>query len=94
MSTHATYIAAMKRQVDDLNAQMTALEIKAKEAKEDARAKYKQEMANLRQQSDLAVPKFDELEASCESAWDAMVAKMEKLRDAWTHSFHYFKSQV
>ena len=94
MTTHDTYIATMKRQLDDLNAQMTALDAKAKEAKEEARAKYKEEMAKLQQQSALAVAKFDELKAAGESSWDVMVAEMEKLRDAWLHSFHYFKSQV
>ena len=94
MTTHDTYIATMKRQLDDLNAQMTALDAKAKEAKEEARAKYREEMAKLQQQSALAVAKFDELKAAGESSWDVMVAEMEKLRDAWLHSFHYFKSQV
>ena len=93
MSTHDTYIATMKRQLDDLNAQMTALDAKAKEAKLEARAKFNEEMAKLRKQADIATAKFDELKAAGESSWDAMVAEMEKLRDAWTSSFHYFKSK-
>ena len=94
MSAHDTYIATMKQQLDDLNAQMTKLDAKAKEAKQEARAKYQEETAKLRKQSDLAVAKFDELKAAGESTWDTMVTEMEKLRDAWLHSFHYFKSQV
>jgi len=29
-----------------------------------------------------------------EDSWDKMVAETEKVRDAFIHSFSYFKSQV
>lgn len=88
------YVARMKLQLDDLNTKMDELEAKAKEAKEDARDKYKEEMSKLRHQSKLAVTKLDELKAAGEDKWDAMVAEMDKIRDAFTHSFNYFKSQL
>ena len=88
------YVAKMKLQLDELNAKMDKLEAKAQEAKEDARAKYKEEMSKLRQQSKLAKGKLDELKAAGEDGWDAMVAEMEKVRDAFKHSFNYFKSQL
>ncbi len=34
------------------------------------------------------------MQASTESAWDGMVAEMDKVRDAFVHSFSYFKSQI
>lgn len=88
------YVAKMKLQLDELNAKMDKLEAKASEAREDARAKYKEEMSKLRQQSKLAKGKLDELKAAGEDSWDVMVAEMEKLRDAFKHSFNYFKSQL
>ncbi len=94
MSNRDTYIAKMKLQLDELNAKMSQLEAKAKEAKEDARAVYKEEMRKLRHQSKLAVAKLDELKAASEDTWETMVAEMDKVRDAFTHSFHYFKSQL
>jgi len=93
MSTRDVYIAKMKIQLDELNLKMEKLEVKAKEAKEDARDKYKEEMAKLHQQSRLAISKLDELKAATETSWEAMVAEMEKVRDAFTSSFHYFKSK-
>ncbi len=51
-------------------------------------------MAKLRQQSQLALAKLDELRTAGEDTWETMVAEMEKIRDAFTHSFHYFKSQL
>jgi hypothetical protein len=94
MSTRDEYITKMKHQLDELNAKMVKLETKAQTAKDDAHDVYKEEMRKLRLQSKLAVAKLDELKASGEGKWDTTVAEMEKVRDAFTHSFHYFKSQL
>lgn len=94
MSKRDDYIAKMKLQLDELDAQMSKLEAKAQVAKDDARDKYKEEMAKLRHQSTLAKGKLDDLKAAGEDKWDALVAEMEKVRDAFKHSFSYFKSQL
>lgn len=94
MSKKDSYIAKIKLQLDELDAKMTKVEGKAQEAKEDARDKYKEEMGKLRKQSKLAIAKLDELKAASEDTWETMVTEMEKVRDAFTHSFAYFKSQL
>ena len=94
MSKRDVYIAKMKLELDELDAKMEKVEAKAKAAKENARDKYKEEMGKLRQQSKLAKGKLAELVAAGEDSWETMVAEMEKLRDAVTHSYHYFKSQL
>jgi chromosome segregation ATPase len=94
MSRRDAYIETMKTQLDELNAKMGKLEDKAKEAKKEAREKYTEEMNKLRQQSKLAIDKLDELKTSGEDSWDVMTAEMEKIRDAFIHSFSYFKSQL
>jgi len=94
MSQKNIYITKMKLELDELNKQMNTLDAKAQEAREDMRDKYHQEMTKLHAQSKLAVAKLEELKATGESTWEAMVTEMEKVRDAFTHSFHYFKSQV
>ena len=94
MSKRDAYVAKMKLQLDELNAKMAELEAKAKEAKEDARDKYNEDLGKLRHQSQLAVAMLDELKASGEDKWEAMVAETEKIRDAFVHSFNYFKSQL
>lgn len=93
MTKRDEYIAKMKLQLDELDTKMDKLEARAKEAREDARAKYREEIAKLRQQSKLAKGKLEELKASGEEKWDAMVTEMEKIRDAAVHSYNYFKSQ-
>ena len=90
----STYITAMKAQLDALDTKMNHLESKAKDAKEEAQAKYKEEMGKLRHQSKLAGAKLDELKAAGEDNWKAMTTEMDKVREAFVHSFNYFKSQV
>ena len=94
MTTRDTYINKMKVQLDDLNLQMDKLEAKAQEAREDVRDTYRAEMAKVHAQSKIAMAKLEELQASGESTWDAMVAETEKIRDAFVHSFRYFKTQI
>jgi hypothetical protein len=94
MSKRDAYIEKMKTQLDELNAKMSELEAKAQEAKDDARAKYREEMGKLTNQSKLAVAKLEELKAAGEDKWETMVTEMEKVRDAFKHSFNYFKSQL
>ncbi len=94
MTQKSAYIEKMKSQLDDLNTNMNTLQTKAAEAKEDARDMYKTEMAKLQEQSKIAGSKLAEMKDASEEGWDAMVLEMEKVRDAFVHSFHYFKSQV
>jgi predicted nucleic acid-binding Zn-ribbon protein len=94
MSNRAAYIQKMKHQLDELNKNMQTLETKAEAVKQDARHLYQEEMRKLRHQSKLAALKLEEMTAATEESWEAMVAEMEKVRDAFTHSFHYFKSQI
>jgi len=94
MTTRDIYITKMKLQLDELNLQMGKLEARAQEAREDLRDNYKAEMAKLHHQSDLARAKLANVQASTETAWDSMVVEMDKVRDAFVHSFSYFKSQI
>ena len=87
MTKRAEYIAKMELQLDKLNKKMSSLETSAQEAKEEARQKFKDEMSKLRQQSKVAVSKLEELKASTEDSWESMVTDMEKMHDAFTHSF-------
>lgn len=94
MTTKNIYIEKMKSQLDELNANMNKLDAKATEAKADARAACLEEMRKLRHQSKLAGAKLDELKAAGEDNWKAMTTEMDKVREAFVHSFNYFKSQI
>ena len=94
MSKKDLYTEKMKLELDDLDKKLRQVEAKAKEAKDDVRDKYHEEMAKLLQQSKVAISKLEEMKAAGEDKWEAMVAEMEKVRDAVKHSFNYFKSQL
>lgn len=87
MSKQADYIGKMELQLDKLNKKMLGLEASAQEAKEEARQKYKEEMTQLRQRSKVATAKLEEMKASSVDSWEHMVTDMEKMHDAFTHSF-------
>ncbi len=94
MSRRDAYVQKMKSQLDALNATMDEVEAKALDAKEEARAKYREEAVKFRHQSKVVAAKLEELKSAGEDRWEAMVAEMDKMRDAFVHSFHYFKSQI
>jgi cytochrome c556 len=88
------YVEKMKAQLDDMNAQLDKLAEKSKSAKKEVQAKYKQEMADLRAQSSKVSAKLEELKAAGEDRWDSMIEEIEKIGDAFKHSYNYFKSQL
>lgn len=94
MTTRDAYIEKMKTQLDELNARMERLGNTAAEAQANMRASYQKDMDQLREQSAHARAKMEELKSVGEDRWDAMVTEMEKVRDAFVHSFSYFKSQI
>ncbi len=94
MTKRNEYITKMKLQLDELNATMNKFDAKAEATKADVRDMYLEEMRKLRHQSKVTSAKFEELKASSEEGWDAMVLEMEKVSAAFQHSFNYFKSQV
>ena len=94
MNKKDLYIAKMKDELDELNRSMDELASKAHEARLDAKEKYNEELAKLREQSKLALSKLVEVKEASEDKWESMAASLEKLRDAFTHSFNYFKAEL
>jgi len=94
MSNRDAYVAKMKSQLDALNLQIDEAEAGARAAKQEARETYREEMAKLRAQSRLASAKLEDMKAAGEDSWKTLVAEMEKIRDAFKHSFSDFKSQL
>ena len=94
MSKRDEYIAKMKLQLDELDARMDKLQADAKVLKAEARVKYEEQLTQLQAASKAAKAQLHGVVTSSEDAWENLVAEMEKLRDAFKHSFSYFKSQL
>ena len=93
-NARAEYTTRMKHQLDELNSKIDQFEAKAAKANQEVMQTYRAELAKARKESKLASAKFAEMKAAGEESWDKMTAEMEKVRDAFVHSFSYFKSQV
>lgn len=94
MSNRDEVIERLKNELDAMNAKLDEMEKKAGEASGEARAKYEERMQHLREMSQPAREKLQELRAAGEGQWDRLSAEAEKHYKALVHSFNYFKSQV
>ncbi len=94
MLKRTQYIKKMKLQLDELNAKLGEFDAKAKEIKGQALDTYHADVTALRQQSKAARAKFDEIVAAGEDSWEKMIAEMDKIGAAFSHSVSYFKSQI
>ena len=92
MSKRDTYSARLKIQLEELNTRMDEIDIRAEQAKQDARRQYKSEMAKLRQ-SRFAVARLSELRPADESRI-AMAVGLAKIQDACTDALYYFRAQI
>jgi len=94
MTSRETYVAKMKLQLDELNSKMTEMEGQAKVARAEARDAYRAEIDKMHGYSKQALSKLDELGQAGEATWEAMVTEMDKVRDAFMHSFKDFKGRI
>ena len=94
MRNRDEYVKDMKSTIDKLNANMKVLEDRAEGAKKDARKQYQAQLEKMRAQSKSAIAKLDEMQSAGVDTWEGMVTEIEKIRDAFVHSFRYFKSQI
>lgn len=91
MLTRDEYIAETKQRLDDWSAEIDALESKAQDMKEDAKAKYQEQLASLRVQREEGAKKLAELQTATETSWERVKAESEKLWDAVKDSARTFQ---
>lgn len=94
MSKREEYIAKIKAELDELNEDLGKLEARAKEASESARAKYEEQMKEVRGLAAELRTELDKVRAAGEQAWNDLTEEVERVRKALVHSFNYFKSQL
>lgn len=94
MSKRDEYIEVMKRQLDELNEQLTQLEKKGEAAQAEFTEKHKDQIAQVRGHYNAALSKMNEIKAASEETWESLLAEGEKVHKAFVHSFNYFNSQL
>jgi hypothetical protein len=69
MSKRDEYIAKLKAQLDEWNAEVGKWEAKAKGAQADARVEYEKQLEALRRQRDQAMEQMLQVQAAAGDAW-------------------------
>ena len=81
MSKRDEYVDKMKKQLDEWNTKLAALETKASQAKDEAKVKYGEEMAVIVKKRNEAKSRLSELQGASEEAWEELKAGMDQ---AWS----------
>lgn len=90
-------VTKLKKQLDEFSAEIDALEAKAHDVKEDARAKYQEQLVALRAKREEGEKKLEEMRAATEHSWGRLKAETdnvwEALKDSVTVFRAHFKSR-
>lgn len=87
------YTARIKQQLDELNRKVDALESRANEVRAELRESYRQELARLHHQSELAADKLEQIKEAGSASWDRLVQEMDGISDAFKDALSRFKSK-
>lgn len=82
MTTRNEYVESLKTRLDELNADLSKWEAKARTAKTDMRIEYEMQLESLRKHREAAAEKLGELQASAGDAWKDLAAGAD---EAWAH---------
>jgi len=88
------YIEKLKQQLDKWNSEIDDLEEKSEEIKGEAQKKYNTQITELRQQLQTIRNNLEAMQKSGKDKWERMKTQVEDVREAFVHSFNYFKSQI
>mgnify|MGYP001817144209 FL=1 len=83
-----------KKQLDEWNSEIDKLEAQGEQLSGDALQKYNHQVYDLRQQLKPYRIKLDELMASGQENWDALMDELDHVGKTFVQSFNYFKSQL
>ena len=82
----------LKKQLEEFSAEIDALEEKAHEVKEHARAKYQEQLVALRAKRQEGQKKLEEMKVATESSWDRLKAETDNVWEALRDSVNVLKT--
>ena len=94
MANREEYIAKMKVQLDEWNADLGKLEAKLADASDATKERLAPYVENVRDARDAAVKKLGELKNSGEASWESLEGEVEHVWKTFKQSVNYFKSQL
>ncbi len=93
MTDRDEYLEKFKARLDEWNADIDKLEIKAHEAQANAKAQYEKQLVTMREMRDDAQKKFSEMQKATDEAWDVMLRGTEKAWQTWASAFEKARSK-
>ena len=87
MSERDAYVAKLKAQLDEWNADVKKWEAKAREAQADVRVEYEKQLEIFRRQRDQAMQQMQKVQSAAGEAWLELVRGAD---DAWTKAREAF----
>jgi uncharacterized coiled-coil DUF342 family protein len=87
MSKRDAYVAKLKAQLDEWNAEVKKWEAKAKGAQADVRIEYEKQLDAFRRQRDQALEQMRQVQAAAGDAWLDLVHGAD---EAWTKAREAF----
>jgi len=94
MANREEYVAKMKAQLDEWNADLGKLEAKLAEASDATKERLEPYLENVRDARDAAAKKLGELRNSGEASWESLQGDAEHVWKTFKQSVNYFKSQL
>ena len=96
MSKRDDYVAKLKVQLDEWNAEVSKWEAKAKGAQAEARVEYEKQLEALRRQRDEATEQMRKIQAAAGDAWQDLARGADeawaKAREAFAKASSRFHS--
>lgn len=87
MSTKRLYQKEIEAKLDELDAKIAQLQLKAQQANADMQHQYEAQLSTLSQRREVAKHKLDELVHSSEAAWEAIKGGVEGAVDELQSAF-------
>jgi uncharacterized protein Yka (UPF0111/DUF47 family) len=87
MTNRDEYLNKFKAKLDQWDAEIDKFEAKADEAQADARLQYHKQLDTMREQRDIALKRYNEMQNAAADAWETMVQGTEKAWTAWLDAF-------
>jgi len=91
MLTKDEYVAKMKKRLDKWSTEMDALEAKALQTQEDAKAQCQEQLIALRAKRQEGEEKLKAIQSSTEGSWEQLKAETENIWEAFKDSAEAFK---
>ena len=87
MSEKDAYVAKLKAQLDEWNADVKKWEAKARDAQADLRVEYEKQLEVFRRQRDQAMEQLQKVQSAADEAWLELVRGAD---EAWTKAREAF----